>query len=253
MEEQHSRHSPDQPPTNVLTLRVCDCSQHTSTRDDHPQYTGATISSILTLAGLKPRHAYHIRDRLLSALADAVQGTANPPLVVILDATRLGSHWSVTIARQELERALMMLLDNDAQTILGGQDMLRVACRYIGSAAPTSHARTTHCNSIRERRQSVCVLLCGTSGTGKSTLASLTAQRLGISTVVSTDSIRNMLRSFGNEERHPLLWVSTYEVGAYLAAKQLPQWRSLQHDPRLLAVKGYKAQCEPVCCMPAGW
>ena len=90
------------------------------------------------------------------------------------------------------------------------------------------------------------MLLCGTSGTGKSTLASLTAQRLGISTVVSTDSIRNMLRSFGDEQRHPLLWVSTYEVGAYLADKQLPQWRSLQHDPRLLAVKGYKAQCEPV-------
>ena len=39
---------------------------------------------------------------------------------------------------------------------------------------------------IRERRSSVAVLLCGTSGTGKSTLASLLAARLGITTLLST-------------------------------------------------------------------
>ena len=33
-----------------------------------------------------------------------------------------------------------------------------------------------------------------TVGSGKSTLASLMASRLGISTVISTDSIRNMMR-----------------------------------------------------------
>ena len=48
---------------------------------------------------------------------------------------------------------------------------------------------------VIERKSSYAVLLCGTSGTGKSTLASLLAGRLGISTVISTDSIRQMLRS----------------------------------------------------------
>lgn len=48
--------------------------------------------------------------------------------------------------------------------------------------------------ALREQRASVAVLLCGTSGTGKSTLAALLAARLGISTVVSTDSIRHMMR-----------------------------------------------------------
>ena len=56
------------------------------------------------------------------------------------------------------------------------------------------------------------VLLAGTSGTGKSTLAGLLAARLGITTVVSTDSVRNMLRSFAGPGEDPLLWASTYEA-----------------------------------------
>ena len=66
--------------------------------------------------------------------------------------------------------------------------------------------------SIQEQRSSVAVLLAGTSGTGKSTLAGLLAARLGITTVLSTDNIRHMLRSFATEESNPLLWASTYQV-----------------------------------------
>ena len=43
--------------------------------------------------------------------------------------------------------------------------------------------------------------------------AGLLAARLGISTVVSTDSVRHMLRSFTPATANPLLWASTYEVG----------------------------------------
>lgn len=57
------------------------------------------------------------------------------------------------------------------------------------------------------------MLLCGTSGTGKSTLASLLAGRLGISNILSTDSVRHMLRGFSDETQAPLLWVSTYQAG----------------------------------------
>ncbi|CAH2072112.1 unnamed protein product [Thlaspi arvense] len=42
------------------------------------------------------------------------------------------------------------------------------------------------------------------------------ACKLGITTVVSTDSIRHMMRSFVDETQNPLLWASTYHAGEYL-------------------------------------
>lgn len=42
------------------------------------------------------------------------------------------------------------------------------------------------------------------------------ASRLGITTVISTDSIRHMMRSFVDEKQNPLLWASTYHAGEYL-------------------------------------
>lgn len=44
----------------------------------------------------------------------------------------------------------------------------------------------------------------------------LQGSRLGITTIVSTDSIRHMMRSFVDEKENPLLWASTYHAGEYL-------------------------------------
>lgn len=66
---------------------------------------------------------------------------------------------------------------------------------------------------LMQQKVNVIVLLAGTSGTGKSTLASLLGTRLGISTVLSTDSIRHIMRNFLSEKDHPVLFCSTYEAG----------------------------------------
>eukprot|EP00897_Mesotaenium_endlicherianum_P004814 jgi/Mesen1/4360/ME000022S03644 len=85
--------------------------------------------------------------------------------------------------------------------------------RYIG---PNQRSDLMLACRLREKKMSVTVLLCGTSGCGKSTLSSLLASRLGISTVVSTDSVRHMMRSFTGEDENPLLWSSTYHAGEFL-------------------------------------
>jgi 2-phosphoglycerate kinase len=60
------------------------------------------------------------------------------------------------------------------------------------------------------------VLLAGTSGTGKSTLSSLLGSRLGISTVLSTDTIRHVMRNFVAKEDDPIIFASTYETAAFV-------------------------------------
>lgn len=47
-------------------------------------------------------------------------------------------------------------------------------------------------------------------------LLSLQGQRLGVTTVVSTDSVRHMMRGFISEQENPLLWASTYHAGEFL-------------------------------------
>ncbi len=46
------------------------------------------------------------------------------------------------------------------------------------------------------------------------------ASRLGISTVLSTDSVRHMMRGFTSREETPLLFASTYEAGEALRQQQ---------------------------------
>lgn len=73
---------------------------------------------------------------------------------------------------------------------------------------------------LMQSKINVIVLLAGTSGTGKSTLASLLGTRLGISTVLSTDSVRHVMRNFLKEENNPTLFCSTYEAGATVSAEE---------------------------------
>ncbi|KAG6735826.1 hypothetical protein POTOM_061508 [Populus tomentosa] len=69
--------------------------------------------------------------------------------------------------------------------------------KYVG---PNQREDLVLACRIRERKESVTVLLCGTSGCGKSTLSALLGSRLGVTTVISTDSIRHMMRSFVDEK-----------------------------------------------------
>src|SRR3954451_10805516 len=57
------------------------------------------------------------------------------------------------------------------------------------------------------------VLIGGTTGGGKSTLATMLAARLGITRVIATDVIRQVLRAFFTHEAMPSVHHSAFDVG----------------------------------------
>ncbi|OWZ10516.1 hypothetical protein PHMEG_00016627 [Phytophthora megakarya] len=105
---------------------------------------------------------------------------------------------------------------------------------------------------ITQRNQSFAVLLGGTSGTGKSTLASLLAARLRLTTVLPTDSVRHVLRSFTSKEENPCAFVSTYQAGDALSPEMVAAIQADREDMsaarlhKKMVLKGYKMQSDLV-------
>jgi 2-phosphoglycerate kinase len=57
------------------------------------------------------------------------------------------------------------------------------------------------------------VLIGGTTGVGKSTIATMLAARLGVNRVIATDVVRQVLRAFFTEEAMPTVHHSAFEAG----------------------------------------
>jgi len=64
----------------------------------------------------------------------------------------------------------------------------------------------------KDRTVPLVVLIGGTTGVGKSTLATMLAHRLGITRVIATDVIRQVLRAFFSHEFMPSVHPSAFEV-----------------------------------------
>ena len=83
----------------------------------------------------------------------------------------------------------------------------------------------------------IIVLIGGSTGTGKSTVAAEVAYRLGITRVASTDFIRQTMRAFFSPEFMPTIHFSSFEAGQALDDE-------VTGDPTVL---GFVDQCRHVC------
>ena len=83
----------------------------------------------------------------------------------------------------------------------------------------------------------IIVLIGGSTGTGKSTVAAEVAHRLGITRVASTDFIRQTMRAFFSREFMPTIHYSSFEAGEALGEE-------VTGDP---AIVGFVDQCRHVC------
>jgi 2-phosphoglycerate kinase len=83
----------------------------------------------------------------------------------------------------------------------------------------------------------IIVLIGGSTGTGKSTVAAEVAHRLGITRVASTDFIRQTMRAFFSREFMPTIHYSSFEAGQAVDD-------DVTGDPTIV---GFVDQCRHVC------
>lgn len=159
------------------------------------RYTKQELYQTLQFLGCKPRRAEKACNKLFLILEERLAGGGAEYSVV--GSGQDGGKTQelvvdVVLSRMDFENLIMHCLGDHPRSMDAGSRLmnLQVACKM--------HDKSMH----------VMVVLCGTSGTGKSTLASLVASRLGIAHVLSTDAIRHMLRGFSDDAN---LFKSTYE------------------------------------------
>ena len=151
-----------------------------------------------------------------------------------LMATGLSPSRSYELA-QELERRL----DVRAQPSIGVEE-LRALVEAVLAAEEGEGAveRWRRWQRVDRLDSPLVVLIGGTAGTGKSTLATTLAHRLGITRLTSTDMIRHILRTFFAQDVMPDVHCSSFE--ARRAVRQLaPEGTDLD-------LLGFRLQAEHV-------
>ncbi|POM84190.1 AAA domain protein [Cryptosporidium meleagridis] len=84
------------------------------------------------------------------------------------------------------------------------------------------------------------ILIAGTSGSGKSTISSYLASFLRVKCVISTDTIRHVLRSTEKYKQNKALNCSTYEVHKYTSTQQTQKYKDQYSESPV--VLGYLLQ-----------
>lgn len=120
------------------------------------------------------------------------------------------------------------------------EDVRRVVRELLVEEAGEEFARRYELmRVVRRPERPIVVMLGGTAGVGKSELAAELAYRLGVVRVVSSDSIRQALRSLVSPDLSPVLHASSYTAWM---AELLPAERTHLKPKRKRVVRGFQAQ-----------
>ncbi|KAL9371893.1 hypothetical protein Peur_037033 [Populus x canadensis] len=231
------------------------------------RYTRPVLQSTLQLMGCKARHAFKISKRVFEVMRNEFSNEVSLSKEVeirVVDTSKenseredgLSSGGSLgkievsnrLVSEEGRNKSIPFELYKRRTTVVARREsFLNVVCdalteyKYVG---PNQREDLVLACRIRERKESVTVLLCGTSGCGKSTLSALLGNRLGVTTVISTDSIRHMMRSFVDEKQNPLLWASTYHAGEYLDPEAVAEAKAKRKAKKLAGIANLRSKDE---------
>ena len=121
------------------------------------------------------------------------------------------------------------LLDRKEDTV--GMDRLQELCAQVlgEEEGETAVGRLRRYRDLEEIDMPIIVLIGGATGTGKSTVATEVAYRLGITRVTSTDFVRQTLRAFFSPEFMPSIHYSSFEAGKGLRSAEEEEVDPLLH------------------------
>ena len=93
------------------------------------------------------------------------------------------------------------------------EELRDLATRMISEVVGQRYAETyRNWQAVEELDLPLIILIGGTTGVGKSTVATQLAARLGITRIISTDAIREVMRSLFSERIMPALHTSSFEA-----------------------------------------
>jgi len=102
----------------------------------------------------------------------------------------------------------------EAETFqISTSDLHELAVATLRETAGDSYAvRYERLAEVARRDRPLIVLIGGTTGVGKSTIATEVAHRLGITRIVSTDSIRQVMRGIFSQDLMPAIYESSFNA-----------------------------------------
>ncbi len=114
----------------------------------------------------------------------------------------------------ELARIVERRLDARPERRIAVADLRELVEEVLAAEEGPGAVRRFHeWQRLDRLERPLVVMLAGTTGVGKSTLATMLANRLGITRVIATDVIRQVLRAFFSHEFMPSVHYSAFEAG----------------------------------------
>jgi 2-phosphoglycerate kinase len=141
-------------------------------------------------------------------------GDQGPPYSKGLMARALMATGVGAVSAYELARRIELDLDSSGVQATTLERIEELACELLGrDAGGNAIQRLRRYSDLQELDLPIILLVGGATGTGKSTVATESAYRLGITRVTSTDFVRQTMRAFFSREFMPSIHYSSFEVG----------------------------------------
>jgi 2-phosphoglycerate kinase len=178
-------------------------------------------------------------------------GEDGPPYSKGLMARALMATGVGAVSAYELAREIELDLDSSGLQTVTLERVEELAVELLGEEGGSrAIRRLRRYGDLQELDLPIILLVGGATGTGKSTVATEAAYRLGITRVTSTDFIRQTMRAFFSSEFMPSIHYSSFEVGGRDADEPDPLLNGFLEQTRNVLV-GVRAAIERA--MQEGW